>query len=275
MIKDPRNIASLFIYLPFIISQNVVDLGRKLEKTNTLQAVFNEPWRSLVDPEVNTIDVVDFEKEKLFQIYRIRQDDCKIELAYGGSILQLSFPDYLKTSTYFRFRIYADNFSPITNEDKPTNSWLESAFYVTETIDLHVNEKRNLPEELLQTVHTEGEIGFTKIHLFLMRYNNFDNVFSYPIPIDSRSLESMAWSDYLGSEYLSERIIAYHWKLKSEATASDGSVLQRVFKSYNVFTKFRYQKANLITIIIFIIILIAISIAGGLIASFLFKFIGS
>lgn len=273
MINEPQNIASLLVYVPFAVSEKIQDLGRKLGNTSTLQAVFNEPWRSLVDPELNTIDVVDFEKKKLFQIYRIREDDCIIEPAYDGSILRLDIPDDIRTKTYLRFRIHANNFSPVMKEDKPTNSWLESAFYVTETIDLHVNEKRNLPEELLKTVHAEGEIGFTKTHLFLMRYDNFDHVFSYPAPIDSRTLEPMLWMDYLGPEYISDRVIAYHWKQKSETTASDGSVWQRLFKSFNVFTKFRYQKASVITVIIFIVILLAISIVGSLIATWLFKLV--
>jgi hypothetical protein len=214
---------------------------------------------------------VDFEKKKLFQIYRIREDDFKIEPACGGSILRLVFPDDLRTKTYFRFRVRSNNFSPITKEDKPTNSWLESAFFVTETIDLHVNEKRNLPEELLRTVHAEGEIGFTKTHLFLMRYDNFDQVFSYPVPVDSRTLEPIIWMDYLGPEYISDRVIAYHWKQKSEPLASDSLVSLREFKSFNVFSKFGYQKASVITIIIFIVILLAISIVGSFIGTWLFK----
>jgi hypothetical protein len=56
MVSEPQNIASLFVHVPFAVSEKIQDLGRKLENTSTLQAVFNEPWRSLVDPEINTID---------------------------------------------------------------------------------------------------------------------------------------------------------------------------------------------------------------------------
>ena len=274
MVEETINIASIYVYLPFVVTEKIEDLGAKLESTSSLQAVFNEPWRSLADPGITTIDVVDFEKAKLFQIYRISEEDIKIQTAYDGSMLQLVLPDGIHNKTYFRFRIYANTLSPIIKEDKPSNSWLESAFFVTETVDFHLNEKRNLPEDLLRTLHTAGEVVFTKTHLFLMRPDNFDHTFSYPSPVDSRTLEPKIWIDYLGPQYSSERIIAYHWKQKINDTAVfDKNIDHMGFKSFNVFTKFRYQSASITTIIIFISILLAISFAGSLVAAWLFKLI--
>lgn len=279
MVEEPNNVNSFNLYVPFVIKERIRDLGKNLENTSIVQAVFNEPWCAVVYPGISTIKVMDFDKKDVFQIYKLNDKDLEVRPAYSGSVLRLLLPDSLQAKTYFRFRIYMPDLWPITKEDKPSNSWLESAFFVTEIIDFHINEKRNLSEELLRAMHDEGAVSFTKTHLFLMRYNNYDHIFSHPFPVDARTLERTIWTDYIGADYACERILAYHWRQKYERKANANDALaskssdlgSQGFSSFNVFTKFRFQKANIATILIFLTGLLGIGIISGLIANWLYN----
>jgi len=237
----------------------------------------------MIYPGISTIDVLDYNKNFIFQIYRLTEKDVNnVEPAFKGSILTIPMPiDIKRRKTYFRFRIFVSDTSPITKEDRPSNSWLESALLVTETIDFHVNEERNLSEDLLRTIHAEDKITFSKIHLYLMRYDYFDHVFSHPLPIDTRTLEENVWTDYLGAEYNCNRILAYHWRYKEDLSTKVGdknnansNTLPSIgFDKFNVFAKFRFQNANKVTILIFLAVLLAIGIAGSLIANIIWSLI--
>jgi hypothetical protein len=279
MVEESSNVNSFNIYVPFVVKEKIGDLGKSLETTSAIQAVFNEPWCAVVFPGISIIKVMDFDKKDIFQIYKLSAKNLEFKPAYGGSVLRLILPDNLQAKTYFRFRIYIPDLWPITKEEKPSNSWLESAFFVTEIIDFHVNEKRNLSEELLRAMHDEGEVNFKKIHLFLMRYNNYDHIFSHPFPVDARTLERTIWTDYVGEDYACEQILAYHWRQKYEGKANANDALpskssdlgSHGFSSFNVFTKFRFQKANKTTILIFLAGLLGIGIISGLIANWLYN----
>jgi len=279
MIENSSNMDSLNLYLPFAVKERIRDLGKSLETTSAIQAVFNEPWCAVVDPGKSTIQVMDFDKKDIFQIYKLNDKDIEVTSVYGGSLLRLLVPDTLQTKTYFRFRICVPDLWPITKEDKPSNSWLESAFFVSEIVDFHLNEKRNLSEELLRAMHEGCAVSFTKTHLFLMRYNNYDHIFSHPFPVDTRTLEQTVWTEYISADYAGERILAYHWRQKIERKASVNSVAvskasessPEGFSSFNVFAKFRFQKANKSTILIFLVGILAISIIGGLIANCIYN----
>jgi len=279
MVEDSNDINSFNLFVPFVVKERIRDLGKSLETTSAIQAVFNEPWCAVAYPGISTIQVMDFDKKDIFQVYKLNEKDLEVRQAYGGSVLKLQVPDSLQTKTYFRFRIYMPDLWPITKEEKPSNSWLESAFFVTEIIDFHVNEKRNLSEELLRAMHDEGTVSFTKTHLFLMRYNNYDHIFSHPFPVDARTLEQTIWTDYIGTDYACDQILAYHWRHKYEGkvNANDalvskpGDLGSQGFNSFNVFTKFRFQKANVTTILIFLAGLLVIGIIGGSIANWLYN----
>src|SRR5208283_5626843 len=113
------------------------------------------------------------------------------------------------------------------------------------------NEKRNLPSSLLEVVHQNGDIHFTKTHFFLMREASDDYVFSHKPP-GGRQLEREIWKEYVGADYSFEQITAYHWK---EAEKHE---------NFNVFVKFRSFHSNLRTIAIAIGAIIVL----GIISSF-------
>jgi len=140
MVEESNNVNSFNLYVPFVVKERIRDLGKTLETTSAVQAVFNEPWCAVVYPGISTIRVMDFDKKDVFQIYKLNDKDLEVRSAYSGSVLRLLVPDGLQAKTYFRFRIYMPDLWPITKEDKPPNSWLESAFFVTEIIDLKAVE---------------------------------------------------------------------------------------------------------------------------------------
>jgi hypothetical protein len=268
MIEVPNNSPSLHIFLPFAIQYSIEDLGKTLKNTDTLRAVFNEPWRPLddPDPQVDTFNVVDFETNILFQIFPVPKANYKVNPVQDGSTIDISLPKTEQHKKYIRFRVFSNDFSPIISEYKPKNAWLESAFTVTEIFDIHVNEKRNLSDDLLKILHSQGYVVLTKTHVFIMRSDKYDQISSFPVSIDSRTLEANIWNEYIGPEYLREKITAYHWKQKVDDSVPLFSYPDK-FKSYNVYSKFRFQKANWITILVFILLLSVISFVSSLLVA--------
>jgi hypothetical protein len=268
MIIVPNNSPNLHIFLPFAIQNPIKDLGQTLKHTDTLRAVFNEPWRPLDDADslAETFSVVDFETKTLFQIFPVPEANFKVNQFQYGSQIDISLPKTKKHNTYIRFRVFPISFSPMISEYKPKNAWLESAFTVTEIFDIHVNEKRNLSDDLLKILHSQGYIVLTKTHVFIMRSDKYDHISSFPISIDSRTLERNIWNEYIGPEYFREKITAYHWKHKIDDSVPLLNYPEEL-KSYNVYSKFRFQKANWKTILVFISVLFVIGFVGSLLVA--------
>lgn len=279
MMEDTLNVTSVNIFVPFAI-EGITDLGSSLQSTEVVQAVFNEPWYAVPYPDKTTIGLMDFDKNDKFRVHELNQSEWKVTQQFGGSVITLLFPIEFTKKTYVRFRIGPCELFPVTAESKPSNSWLESAFFVTETLDFHVNEERKLTDELLRAIHSDGIVKFTKMHLFLMRYDSYDYVFSYPVPNDIRTLEEKKWIEYIGPQYNCNHVVAYHWKRSPDPKNQSDILLANSagaasFDDFSAFAKFRLLKAGRGTIALFIFILVIIGIVGSFIASCLFAVICS
>jgi hypothetical protein len=276
MLEEGTDISSLNMFVPFTVN-GILDLGKNLERIDVVQAVFNESWCPVAYPDKSTIGIMDFDKKDIFQVHKLGPSEWSVTPQFNGSVITLLLPNKVSKKTYFRFRISAADLVGITEESKPSNSWLESAFFITETVDFHVNVERKLTDELLRTMHGEGQVKFSKTHLFLMRNYSYDHIFSYPPPSDTRMLEKNKWEEYLGSEYISDHVLAYHWKQKSLAeqqiptTASNlTSKAELSFEDLTVFAKYRFQRVSKGTILLFISVLLGISVAASLFANWVF-----
>ena len=279
MIPQPHIASQLNIYMPLKSIKKVKDLGIYLEDTSTIQAVFNERWHSKPDPGTGnqTFKINDFEGNPMFQVYKISPKDFKIELLGGGSILQLAVDPNLDKKTYFRFRVIITSEWEVDKEEKLLNSWLESSFSATEILDFHVNEKRSLTEDVLNLIFKEGSVRFTKTHLFLMRSQSFDYVFSHPLPVDARTLESKIWTAYLGEDFSYNQLLSYHWRQKNEKAQvtpiNEKAQATPNYESINIFAKLRIIRSGKLKIVIFLGVILLIGIIGNLAASWIWGWI--
>jgi hypothetical protein len=130
---------------------------------------------------------------------------------------------------------------------------LESAFILTEIIDFRVNQRRNLPDSLVEITKKGIPVKFTKTHFFLMREASDDYIFSQGLH-DCRGLEKDIWEEYIGGKYNFKRITAYHWK-ESE-----------LHSDFGIFSKFRSFHAGWWTLLAALII-IGLGILGSVIGS--------
>jgi hypothetical protein len=253
------------IFIPDKIDKsNIQDLGIIFkDHTELVSAVFNEDYGVLIRPNEKTVEVQQADKTLLFDIYILDlENDVSIQSQFGGSTISIHIPDHLKNKThYYRIRLkcaFVDRIGYVYTP--PASSILEGAFFQTELIDFRVNEKRILPDSLLETIRQSGAVVFTKTHFFLMREASDDYIFSHKSP-GGRQLERDIWKVYVGEDYSFEQITAYHWK---EATRHD---------SFSAFAKFRSFHSGWRTLLIAVGVVIVLSILGGFIANFLFSLI--
>jgi hypothetical protein len=253
------------IFIPNQIDKsNIQDLGIIFrDNTELVSAVFNEDYGVLTRAKEKIIEVQQADTTPLFDIYMLDlENDVSIESQFGGSTISICIPEYLKNKIhYYRIRLkcaFVDNIGYIYTP--PPSSILEGAFFQTELIDFRVNEKRNLPGSLLETVRQNGDVHFTKTHFFLMREASDDYIFSHKPP-GGRQLEKNIWKAYVGEDYSFEQITAYHWK---EAVPHD---------SFSVFVKFRSFHSGLRTILIAVGVVILLGIVGGFLANLLYSLV--
>jgi len=261
MLEKASNVSCINIYIPKPIDiSDIEDLGIRFKKEPDLvSSLFNEDYRAYPRIHEKIIDVLDIEGNPVFHIYILDpESDLATEDAYGGSIVSIRVPKELANEKhYYRIRLKNPYVDSISHIYAPPNSVLESAFSQTELADFRVNEKRNLDDSLLRRMRSEGEVSFSKTHLFLMREANEDYVYSHRPPNSSRQLELDLWKGYVAKHYLTDRIIAYQWK---ETGKHD---------SFSAFIKFRFLRSNRLTIATFIAVVIGLGVLAGVLANLL------
>jgi hypothetical protein len=265
MLSHANESTHINIFVPDRIDKShIQDLGLTFkDKTELVSALFNEDYGVLTRVNEKVIEVQKADATPMFDIYMLDiYNDVSIEPQFNGSTICIRIPDHLKKKKhYYRIRLkctFVDQTGYIYNP--PTSSILEGAFFQTELIDFRVNEKRNLPSSLLETIHENGDVRFTKTHFFLMREASDDYVFSHKPP-GGRQLEKGIWKEYVGEDYSFEQVTAYHWK---DATPHD---------SFSIFVKFRSFHSGIGTILIAIGAIILLGIISGFLGNLLYALI--
>lgn len=261
MIQDATKVSYVNIFIPQPVDiSDIEDLGITFRSNPDLvSTLFNEDYRISSGAQEKIVEVSTVDRIPVFHIYVLDvKTDVLIENAFGGSIIKIRIPlELTDKKHYYRIRLknpYVDSISHIYT---PPNSVLESAFSRTELVDFRINEKRNLNGSLLERIHSEGEISFSKTHLFLMREASDDYVYSHKPPHGSRQLEADLWKSYIGGNYPFDKMIAYHWKEID------------MHHSFSAFAKFRYIHCTPKTILIFIVIIVALGLLSSFLANFL------
>ena len=262
-LSHAEDLSHVNIFIPDELDRsNIQDLGLAFkEKAELVSAVFNEDWGVLARAQEKTIEVQRADKTPLFDIYMLDLErDVVVESQFDGSTIRIRIPEHLKNRDYYyRIRLkcaFVDQIGYIYS--RPANSILEGAFFQTALVDFRLNEKRNLPNSLLEIIRQEGEIRFSKTHFFLMREASDDYIFAHKSP-RGRQLEKDIWKAYVGEGYLFERITAYHWKDDQQ------------HGNFSVFIKFRSFHCGLRTILIAIGLILLVGCLAGLLGNLLYS----
>lgn len=271
-IKDFRSVNELIFHCPFIVEESQVkDLVPKLCKLENANIVFNTDG---VIQTKNSYSVYSFKKNEeeetllmfplnqdLEEIYNLNGEDNKTDIVFNFSI----FNEYLKNKAdfaeinevYIRFRISSNELkNSIYFDCEPSNKSFESAFSGTRIFDFKINEKRNLGSKTIAKIdlkkYTFPQID--NIHLLVMEPSSYDVESFANKQMTCRELEGELWDDYFGANinYSKGRVLAYHWKFENECSC---------------LVKVKYSKTNVITLIAYIVMVLALGVLGSTIVA--------
>lgn len=273
-IKNFRSVSKLVFHCPFVVEEeDVKDLISKLKKLENANIVFNTDG---VIQTKNSYSVYSFKKneneEKLLlfplnqdlgDIYDLDRDDDKTNIVFNFSI----FNEYFKNKrefdeiqeVYIRFRISSNELkNSIYFDCEPSNKSFESAFSGTRIFDFKINEKRNLGGKTIAKVDVQKYLfpQIDNIHLLVMEPSSYDVESFANKQMTCRELEEELWDDYFGSNinYSKGRVLAYHWKFENECSC---------------LVKVKYSKTNIITLIAYIVMALALGVMGSTIVAIL------
>lgn len=254
-------VEKLKIYFPAKFDKkNFTDIVRYFINDNDLVcAIFNENYKTISQPNSKIFKIQNQNDEHLFNIYQLEETDYTIQYKYSGTIISIT-PPHDNNKLYFRIRIDSVYCNSLILIQKPSNSFIQSAFSKIELTDFRVNEVRDLDKSLLEEISQECQLKISKGHFFYMISSN-EEVINYHIPfISCRNLEKNKWNKYVGDHSLSddETILAYHWKVED---VSD----------FDVLIKSKFESNNWSTIGIYLLVLFLFTIFLNLTSSYLFE----
>lgn len=263
MLEQPTQVSHINMFFPFLIGavNGITDLGEYFKRHNDLvSAVFNRDCRVITTPNDKLLNVEVLGSDKQFSIYSLdTNSDIAIKNIFGGSKIKIAVPkSSVEHRLYFRLRINSPGVNSLTREYRPMNSIVESAFTITEVVDFKINRTRSIDKSLLELIRSEDQIEFSIVQFFLMREAHYDYVFSHTAVTRSRLLEKEIWNPYVGDHYKLDNIVAYQWRSEK-------------LSSFTAFVKYKFDRNNWRTIIVFILVFLFLGtiagIIGGLIAN--------
>ncbi len=251
-IKNLSLAQTLFFYLPLSIPEPydkyIVDLGEKFEKTELIEAVFNENYSAEQAASSKTIKVnpIDVSKNLIpFQIYELDiTHDIELEpfvssSGYKGTIMKIPVARIVAKDAgkadkdrcdnyYFRFRVKNLSLDFLIHEYTPRHAALQSIFNTTKMIDFRYNNVRSLDKSLVEQFYAPGHhiVKVEDTHLLLITKAYVD-VFGEQFK-STREIEHQVWEEYVDNNDTKD-LVAYHHVDKGDS--SEMFVRLRVEKS--------------------------------------------
>ncbi|MCL3782742.1 hypothetical protein EMN47_20335 [Prolixibacteraceae bacterium JC049] len=266
LLNNTTSIKRLNIYYPTKINkEQVEDLGAKIvnsEDDKLINTLFNANFNKSQTANSDYYKISDQTGANLFSIYKLKESNIAVEEINHGTKISICFKGRVPQNTYIRIRINHDYTSLFSHIDKPSNAIFQSAFSKTEIIDFRINEARELSNELLEHIESDGKMYyFKKVHYFFICSSRKEYVFSHVPFVSSRQLEKERWKDYIGDKKIKdEAILAYHWKIKNEEGLNDFSALVQT----------KYENNSSRTIVKYIFILMLLTIIFNLLSNFIY-----
>jgi len=256
-------IEKLKIFLPTQIEKkDISDVVHRFINDNALVCtIFNEDYKITSNPQSKFYTISKLNNDFEFDVYKLEDSDITVTNCFEGSIIQISLPSNAR-KTYIRIRIGGNYCDKIGTIEKPSNSFIQSAFSKIEFIDFRVNDLRDLNYSLIEQINKEVIFKFNKIHFYFVCSSTEDIIGSHIPCLNSRNLEQNKWQKYLHDNIKSKdkNMLAYHWK-------------EIEVKNFNVLLKSKYEKNDWKTILWYLMILFLVTLLFNLVSSYIFEVI--
>ena len=258
----------LYFFVPFCIAQEeknstISDLGCKFNKTELVDALFNESYKTTISANSKVIVVQNLSSAKKpskdwFYIYQLDIDhDIELEQFANGTIIKIGTENLLSSPNidkengpdtyYLRFRIHHKDLTCMTHQYTPPHSPLFGPFDSTYMIDFRYHNVRSLDKTLIEEFYRPGNsiVRVKSLHFLLMTKAYID-VQSQHIA-NVRKLETDVWCDYIDrtNPCELEDILAYHHALKPKSSSSDPEEIS-FLSSAEVFLKIKKSRSKLL-----------------------------
>ena len=274
MVKNIKSVSRIIMYCPFHIG-SVEDLGGRLfQKTDLIEAIFNEDCEVSSRIHPNRIKITkkgdSFKSSGAnnteFMLYKLNESLISFsdQNEYGrieinvenilseneGNLLNIN-----RVSTYyFRIRIFPKTNEPIyilKRENESINLLQDSSLRTTEIVDFRINDFRSITEDIKEEVFRLNTFDIKSIHYLIMR-SSTDEFISSSDKYKSRLLEREVWKDYI--KLNDSDVIAYHFK---EVKVSD------YISSFTNLSRFKYPLNTKRRICYYILAIVLISLLSN------------
>lgn len=283
-LENIENIGKLYLYLPFkIAKKNIKDLGHlMIENKKVIDGIFNENckvtksgYESSIEVEIPRKDEKN-EKIKIFVLDFEWEKNIEVNQKSEGTVISISLSMFDEVNeneidkpdernkvdgeiikSYFRFRVYGQELKQLVETKKIKDNMFKTYSEKNDIIDFRVNEKRSMPESLVNLINSKKEFKIKDIHFLLlmdMKYTLAATGLDYSV----RALETKIWDNYLGCEIKNTRFVGYHWKQKIKE--KDDCV-----ENFNSLIRIEDKKSNVITILWYIGGVIVLSLVSNII----------
>lgn len=236
-LENTSNISQLKIYVPFKINKSDFSdiVAKFISKPDLVSAIFNENYKT-TNSTSKIHRITDANDKFIFNIYETSSSDVTIEHKFNGTIISINCTKS-DEKTYFRFRINGEYLNSLSDIQKPSNAFIQSAFSKIELIDFRVNEARDLDLSLLEIIEKERALKIKKAHFFFICSSNEDVLGSHKPYVSCRNLENYRWLEYVGQSKLDPKqiFLAYHWTQggKEESKPDFSILIKSKFESNN------------------------------------------
>jgi hypothetical protein len=269
MIKNPRSISKLYIYIPFICKKsNIQNLVKVLSDDKpTADLVFNGDIslrkRSGEIQKVTRSGVGKFEFYFLEGVIIDTLDGNKLD---EGRILEYTFDDSLSgDDIYLRFRIEKIKNKGLVERYHKSVSYLTGAYNTLTSMEINFHEFRKLPSNIYQKAQ-HHHIKISSVNMFVMTDIHMEYIFSNVKNVKSRILESDKWIKYNPKlkKRKERRILAYQFK--KESTES-----MKHLDDFSIFIKFNDEGAKKRNVVLALFLAFILGLGGSLTASYVEK----
>lgn len=275
----------LYFFVPFCIAQEeknstISDLGCKFNKTELVDALFNESYKTTISANSKVIVVQNLSSAQepskdCFYIYQLDIDhDIELEQFANGTIIKIDTENLLSSPNidkehgpdtyYLRFRIHHKDLAYMIHQYTPPYSQFFGFFDSTYMIDFRYHNVRSLDKTLIEEFYRPGNsiVRVESLHFLLMTKAYID-VQSQHIA-NVRKLETDVWCDYIDrtNPHELEDILAYHHALKPKPSSNDAEG-DAFLPSAEVFLKIKKSRSKILPYIACTVLLALISSIVG------------
>lgn len=267
-------VTELFIYLPYKLTDNdIVDLGQYLQTDDIVSTIFNDDYVGEAGPQNSSIRKFKIRSKEQyeFNLFTLGSDEIKIHdvSKMDGSFITLTLPNSgllgitQNDNLYVRLRVNlpSNMVCYIKHDEAISNDVFQSAFSKNELYDIRLNSMRDIDPKVFQKITTVFDAHLVKLkkcHFFFITTVR-DKISNGNLNrMDSRMLESDKWAEYI-PENGKHVYMAYHWKKKNENNVT--------FESFEVFFRTVCDNKNILKIISYLLMAIAIGSLGSLIST--------